>query len=333
MTLVIQIIICFVAILLGAFFSGTETGIYRLSKFRLRLGVEQNRKMYTLLAKAMDDSDGLIFSMLIGNNLVNYIATYLVTVILLGLEISENSAQVYTTLIMAPVLFIFSEVIPKNLYYYRCDAIMPRTAPVLWFFHKLFKCSGAIKLLKIISRLTGKKLRSSTSSSRPITRIGPAHVEQIISETHDEGLLSNVQNEMLNRLMNISSISVSSVMIKMSSAVTVNVKSTRPALLKLLKKYRYTRYPVYSGRHSNIIGFINIYEVLSAEKFENLMQFVKPIARFSGSISVSDAIDKMRDGNSKIVLVTAGYSKRAKVSGILTMKDLVEEFTGELAQW
>ena len=320
-------------ILLGAFFSGTETGIYRLSKFRLRLGVEQNRKLYTLLAKAMDDSDGLIFSMLIGNNLVNYLATYLVTTILLGFAMSENSAQVYTTLMMAPLLFIFSEVIPKNLYYYRCDSLMPRTAPVLWFFHTLFKCSGAVKLLKIISRLTGKKLRSSTSSSRARTRIGPAHVEQIISETHDEGLLSNVQNEMLNRLMNISNISVSSVMIGMSKTVTVNVKSDRQALLGLLTKHHYTRYPVYSKQHSNIIGFINIYEVLAAEEFENLSQFVKPVARFSGSISVSDAIDKMRDGRCKIVLVTAGYSKRAKVSGILTMKDLVEEFTGELAQW
>jgi putative hemolysin len=333
MTLVIQILVCFVLILLGAFFSGTETGIYRLSKFRLRLGVEQNRKLYTLLAKAMDDSDGLIFSMLIGNNLVNYIATYLVTVILLGLAMSENSAQVYTTLVMAPVLFIFSEVIPKNLYYYRCDAIMPRTAPVLWFFHTLFKWSGAVKLLKIISGLTGKKLRSSTSSSRAGTRIGPAHVEQIISETHDEGLLSNMQNEMLNRLMNISNISVSSVMIDVSKTVMVNVKSDRTKLLGLLKKHHYTRYPVYSKQPSNITGFINIYEVLAAEEFENLSQFVKPVARFSGSISVSDAIDKMRDGSCKIVLVTAGYSQRAKVSGILTMKDLVEEFTGELAQW
>ncbi|MCK5564669.1 MAG: DUF21 domain-containing protein [Planctomycetes bacterium] len=333
MALAVQILICFVLILLGAFFSGTETGIYRLSKFRLRLGVEQNRKLYTLLAKAMDDSDGLIFSMLIGNNLVNYLATYLVTTILLGFAMSENSAQVYTTLMMAPLLFIFSEVIPKNLYYYRCDSLMPRTAPVLWFFHTLFKCSGAVKLLKIISRLTGKKLRSSTSSSRARTRIGPAHVEQIISETHDEGLLSNVQNEMLNRLMNISNISVSSVMIGMSKTVTVNVKSDRQALLGLLTKHHYTRYPVYSKQHSNIIGFINIYEVLAAEEFENLSQFVKPVARFSGSISVSDAIDKMRDGRCKIVLVTAGYSKRAKVSGILTMKDLVEEFTGELAQW
>lgn len=333
MTLVVQILVCLLMIGLGAFFSGTETGIYRLSKFRLRLGVEQNRRLHTLLAKAMDDSDGLIFSMLIGNNLVNYIATYLVTVILLGLAMSENSAQVYTTLVMAPVLFIFSEVIPKNLYYYRCDAIMPRTAPVLWFFHTIFKWSGAVRLLKMISRMRGKKLRSSTSGARAVTRIGPAHIEQIISETHDEGLLSNVQNEMLNRLMNISNISVSSAMIRASKTVMVNVKSDRAEVLGLLKKHQFTRYPVYSGQQSNIVGFINIYEVLAAGEFVELSQFVKPVARFSGSISVSDAIDKMRDGSHKIVLVTAGYSRRAKVSGILTMKDLVEEFTGELAQW
>lgn len=333
MTLAMQILICFILIALGAFFSGTETGIYRLSKFRLRLGVEQNRKLHILLSKAMDDSDGLIFSMLIGNNLVNYLATYLVTAILLSFTLSENSVQVYTTLVMAPILFIFSEVIPKNLYYYRCDTIMPRTAPALWFFHTLFKCSGAVKLLKVISRLTGRKLRSSTSSSRPVTRIGPDHIEQIITETHDEGLLSNVQNEMLSRLMNISNISVSSVMIDVAKTIMVDVRSDRPALLELLKKHHYTRYPVYQNRRSNIIGFINIYQALTADDFTDLSHFVKPVARFSGSISVSDAIDKMREGGHKIVIATAGYSQKAKVSGILTMKDLVEEFTGELAQW
>ena len=124
--------------MLGAFFSGSETGIYRLSKFRLRLGIEQKHPLSALLGKVTADSNALIFSMLIGNNLVNYLATSIVTVMLLNSALSENAAQLYATLIMSPVLFIFSEVIPKNIYYYHSDTLMLRSAPLLWCLRSSF---------------------------------------------------------------------------------------------------------------------------------------------------------------------------------------------------
>jgi len=285
----------------------------------------------------MEDSDGLIFSMLIGNNLVHYIATSIITVMLLKTTLSQQSVQLYATLIMSPVLFIFSEVIPKNLYYYHSDVIMPRLAAITWFFHKLFKCSGAVWLLKSITRLTGKRLVGETSGSIPISSGSSVHIKQIIRETHDEGLLSSVQNDMLNRLINLSKISVSSVMIPLAKTKMVDINSDRKHILDLLNKYQYTRYPVYKKHRANIIGFVNIYEILAMEDLQgrdlSRSGAVKPIARFSGSLSVSNAIEKMRNGDHKIVLVTHGYSKSGKVSGILTMKDLVEEFTGELSQW
>ena len=337
MILTLQIIACCLLILLGAFFAGSETGVYRLSRFRLRLGIEQKRPLHSLLGNVMEDSDGLIFSMLIGNNLVHYIVTSIITLMLLKTTLSQQSVQLYATLIMSPVLFIFSEVIPKNLYYYHSDVIMPRLAAVTWFFHKLFKCSGAVWLLKSITRLTGKRLAGETSSSIPISFGSSAHIKQIIRETHDEGLLSSVQNDMLNRLINLSKISVSSVMIPLAKTKMVDINSDRKHLLHLLNKYNYTRYPVYKKHRANIVGFVNIYEVLAMEDLQSCdlsgSGFARPIARFSGSLSVSDVIEKMRNKNHKIVLVTHGYSQSGKVSGILTMKDLVEEITGELAEW
>jgi putative hemolysin len=115
MLLIFQILICVLMVILGGFFAGSETGIYRLSRFRLRLGMGKKHYSYTLLGKMMDDSGGLVFSMLIGNNLVHYIVTSIVTVMFLDLSISEHAAQLYATVLMAPVLFIFSEVIPKNI--------------------------------------------------------------------------------------------------------------------------------------------------------------------------------------------------------------------------
>ena len=106
MALIYQIPACVVLVTLGAFFAGSETGIYRLSRFRLRLGIEHKKPFYALLGKTMDDSTGLVFSMLIGNNLVHYLVTCVVTVMLLTKVTSAHAAQLYATCLIAPILFI-----------------------------------------------------------------------------------------------------------------------------------------------------------------------------------------------------------------------------------
>lgn len=321
-------------IALGAFFAGSETGIYRLSRFRLRLGIEHKKPFYALLGKVMDDSTGLVFSMLIGNNLVHYLVTSIVTVILLATAVTTHAAQLYATCLMAPTLFIFSEVIPKNVYYHRADTLMPRFAPLLWFFHKLFTYSGAIALLKTISRTFTALLGLPATTSGAITTARTGYIRQIIRETRDEGILSPVQNDIMNRLINIPNITIASVMTPITKTEMLKVSSDRTQVLALLRRCSYTRLPVYEHSHNNITGFVNIYEVLrSGEEFQNLRDFLKPIARFAATTSVIDAMNRMRRQNHKIVLVVPEYARRKRPFGIVTMKDLVEEFTGELAQW
>jgi len=333
MILAYQILIVVILVLLGGFFAGSETGVYCLSLFRLRLGIEQKRPFYTLLGKLMDDSHGLVFSMLIANNLTHYIATSIVTLILLGASIGEGSAGFYTTVIMTPILFVFSEVIPKNIYYHRANDLMPRLAPLLWSFHTLFKNSGAIAALKFVSHLFSRPLGAAIEEPATVTSSRRSYMEQIIQETHDEGILSPLQDMIMKRMINISSIFISSVMTPIGKVQTLDINTTRAELLKTLGRFYHTRFPVYDGSRNNITGFIDIYEVLSTdEDFQSLGDFVKPIAQFNSTTSVINAINKMRQHGYKIVMVTAGKDDQ-RVVGIVTMKDLVEELTGELVQW
>ena len=334
MALIYQIPACVLLVALGAFFAGSETGIYRLSRFRLRLGIEHKKPFYALLGKVMDDSTGLVFSMLIGNNLVHYLVTSIVTVMLLTTVAGAHAAQLYTTCLMAPILFIFSEVIPKNVYYNRANVLMPRFAPLLWFFHKLFTYSGAIALLKTISRIFTTLLGLPAATSGAITAAHTGYIRQIIRETRDEGILSPLQNDIMNRLINIPQITIASVMTPIAKTEMLDVNSTRDEVMTILGRCPYTRLPVYEHSRNNITGFVNIYEVLrSDDDFQNLRQFVRPIGRFAATTSVIDAINRMRMQNHKIVLVVPEYARRKRPFGIVTMKDLVEELTGELAQW
>ena len=328
------------SLILGALCGGAETGLYRLSRLRLRLGVEKKRFPFIILNKCLRDSSGLLLSVLIGNNLAHYLATSTVTYVFFTYVFlrqpgAERNAELVATLLTAPMLFIFSELIPKNILFYRADLLMPYLAPILYAFHKLLSWCGAVPLLKLISSLFTRLAGLTSSSKTVITSAQRHNVQAILQDTREEGVLSSVQTDIINRLISISNIRIRSVMIPINNVQMVDANSDNSALLNKLKKCAFTRLPVVEGRPENIIGFINIYEALSsAEQFTELRNFIKPVRKLDADTVVSDAINIMARENQKIVLVTRiGRAGRERPIGIVTMKDLVEELLGELAEW
>jgi len=333
--LIVLAVIC--CVLLGGLFSGSETGLYQLSRLRLRLGVEKRQFSFVILGRCFRDSSGLLLSLLIGNNLVNYLATSLVTSSFLsrfGAEF-EHRAELSATLLMVPILFIFSELIPKNIFLYRADVLTPYFSPVLYAFYKPLKWIGILPALKFISSWFASLVGLAASSRTFISSAQRHKVQAILQDTHEEGILSTVQSDIINRLVGISHVYISSVMIPIHNVETVDVNSDESALLKKLNRCAFTRLPVTEGRAGSIIGFINIYEVLSSsEKYTDLRSFIKPIRKLNAGMTVIDAMNVMQKEKHKIVLVVrAGRFGRQRPVGIVTMKDLVEELLGELAEW
>lgn len=322
-------------VVLAGLFAGAETGLYRLSRLRLRLGVEKKHLSYILLGRCLHDRPGLLFSMLIGNNLSHYLATSIVTGILLAVVSTEHTAEIITTAITAPLLFVFAELIPKNIFFYRSDPLMPYVAPILYVFHKFLSLCGVIGLLKFISTFFARLAGSAYSSKTAITSAQRHTVQAFLQDTHEEGILSSVQTDIVNRLVKVSNVRLKLVMIPFDKVQTIDVNSDRLAVLNVLKKSAFTRLPVTEGQPGNVIGFIYIYETLSSsQKFSDLRHFIKPIEKLDTDTTVIDAINYMQKENQKIFLVTrAGPAGHEKPLGIVTMKDLVEELLGELAEW
>ena len=126
-----------------------------------------------------------------------------------------------------------------------------------------------------------------------------------------------------------------SVMIPIDKVLTVNINADNAALLNILREHSFTRLPVIDTQTGTFTGFINIYEALSSsQKFSNLHDLLKPIVKIDAETTVTDAINFMQAQNQKILLVIKGSrAGREKPLGIVTMKDLVEELLGELAEW
>jgi putative hemolysin len=319
-------------VLLAGFFAGSETGAYRLSRFRLRIGKQQKKRFFAMLSSLVSSGHSLLFTTLTGTNLSHYIVTSVTTYMLLGLTASQRQAELYATLTMTPILFVFAELIPKNLYFYRADSLMPRLAPVLWIFHKLFTYTGIVPALKAISKGFSRLLGLPVTSQYAMRE--PHHFSQIIKESREEGRISSVQSEIMHRLVHIPRMQIGSVMVPISKVGILNINTNRRQVLEEAAKVSFTRLLVFEGSHENIIGFIDVYESLADEKdFRDLRDFVKPIPTFPADGRVIDALNRMRKEHHKIVLVLRAHHGRERPVGIVTMKDLVEELTGELAEW
>ena len=168
-----------------------------------------------------------------------------------------------------------------------------------------------------------------------MTTIPQSHIRAILRDTQEEGILSSIQTDIINRLSGISNLSIKSVMTDIGKTETFDMNSDNQTVLNKLSKSAFTRLPVYETTETNIVGYINIYDCLtSTEQFTNLCDFTKPIRKLSAGTTVSDAINIMQSENQKIILVVrAVHGGREKPVGIVTMKDLVEELLGELSEW
>ena len=333
--MIIGLILTIIFLIVAAgFFAGAETGIYKVSRLRLRLGIKKNKFSFVVLGKSLSDSSGLLLSMLLGTNIAHYLITSIVTYILLAKLHSEYIAELSATFLTAPVLFVFSELLPKSIFFNRADFLMPRIAPVLFAFHKLLVWCGIIPLLKFISRFV-VRLAALPAPVETAAAVYSSSIKAILQETQDEGLLSSVQVDITNRLAKVPQLTIKSVMTPVEKVRMVEINSDNSALLGILKETVFTRMPVYDRWAENIVGFVNIYDCLAAgRQFANLNDFLEPIRKLNADATILDAINILQKEKQKIVLVTRpGHIGREKPVGIVTMKDLVEELFGELAEW
>ena len=320
------------SVFFSAFFSGAETGMYRLSRIHLRLGAERRRPLYRLLASSVQDSYGIMISLLLGNNLANYFATTLATLLLLRWTNDEERTQFLATAVMTPLLFLFGETIPKNVFYYQANRYMPPLAPLVWFFHRTFTRLGAVAAMKRLSGLFERLLHIPMNTQRAVDMTRREKIKQFFRETHEEGLVSKLQKEMMDRLIRIHELPVTTVMIPLSRIEMADVNTSRRELIELLRRSRYSHLPVYEGSRSNIIGVFDPDVALaSGEAFDNLRPFLQPLQTIPATATISEAVNSFRRRVQPFVLVSQAAGPRPRIIGMAARRDLVEELAGELS--
>ncbi len=124
-------------------------------------------------------------------------------------------------------------------------------------------------------------------------------------------------------------------MVSLNNVKSLNVDSRYEDVLEFIKRYTYTRVPLFENDPSQIAGYLNVYKYLTdpIASQRPVLNFMQPIESLTSDVSITEAINYMNRKNLKMVLVVRPAAGKAKAIGIVTMKDLVEEIFGELTEW
>jgi len=333
MNLFLSLTILAVLIFLSGILAGAETGAYRLSRSRLRLGAEQKKPLHRLLWGVVQDSHGLILSLLMGNNLANYFATSLAAYLFYTRLKNPAMAELYSTAVMTPLLFVCVDILPKNLFYYRADSFLVALSPLIWFVYNLFTRSGLTAVLKWLSRRINRIFHTSIDTPQAVDLTQREQVQQIFHETREEGLLSDVQKAMMDRLIRTPSLPVASVMTPWREVQAAELHTSIEQILARFAKCSFSRLPIYDKTPQHVLGYIEVYDALgSSAASQTLDTFIKPLMKISAGCSVISALHQMRRQRRPIALVVSETSPvhSQEILGLISRRDLIEEVTGEL---
>lgn len=322
-------------IVMSGYFSGSETGIYVMNVIKARLCRERGLRTARTLCGLIERPSLLLSTILIGTNLSNYWATALATLALKGMLVIEHNflLALVTTLIMEPPILIFGEMLPKNLYRRRADTLMNQSARSLRFFWVLFLPVSVI--LSLISGFAGFLLgRRRTPREEFWTA---RNIQQNLTEIAEHGTISPTQNLIAKNVLELRHTTVRSVTTPLARVFMVRDDYTFGRCFRLARKSRYSRYPVYRGKRSNIIGVVNLFDPLFTvtRKPEEMRDIkvsahVKPLVELADTMPVHEAIAMMRSEQSPLALVR---DSKNRALGVVTLKDLVEEIVGKLPAW
>ncbi len=318
---VIWLAITAVAVLLSALYSGLETGVYVLNKMRLELRAEAGSKPARTLRVMLRKTDSLLAALLIGTNIANYTATFAIGAMFVLAGHGEH-AQWYTMAAATPLLFVFGESAPKNLFQKAAESLVYR---LVWFLRGsqlVLTYCGLVPLVRGAGRLVARLTRVR----QPLGHEGLA---AIVAEGQASGALTHAQSIMADRIMHLTDIVVADAMKAMKDVRSAPVEITRAQFQEIVKDYHYSRLPLVD-RAGKVVGILDIYDILTEPADVQPAQRMTPPLLVSSRSTVTDALYHMQKARAPMAVVTGAGDKHI---GILTIKDLVEEIVGELEAW
>jgi len=318
-----EIISLIILIGLSGFFSGLEVALVGIQRSKVRQMLNEKLPGATSLDKLKSNPSRMMASVNLGNNLVNVAATALATDI--ALKTFESAGLAIAIGVMTFLILIFGEITPKTY----CNANAAKIAlrysrvllafsyafyPIVWMFEKITK--GIINL---------------TGSTQEPPGLTEEEIKGVIEQGLHDKAIEKQESELVHGALNFDDIIIRSVMTSRTKMFTLNSKMLLFEALPMINKSGFSRIPIYGKNQDEIIGIVNVRDVLKCLEKEEKMISLQQISRkpifVSQEKKVNDLLKEMQGRKSHMAIVLDEFGG---VEGCVTLEDLVEEIVGEI---
>lgn len=320
----IAIAITFIGVLMSALYSGLETGLYTINRIRLDVRASTGWASAKRIRLMIDHPTRMLAVLLVCNNVANFLASYGAARVLNATSLSPWMAILINTIIMVPILFIFGEVLPKDLFRTHTDTLTYRWSATLSLTDKLLWWTGIVPLVSTIGKLASFVLGTESSiEPSPRRRFG-----LLFKEGLGGGVLSDEQITLADRVLAMRSLTVKGEMVPWSRVSCIGINVPLSHRSHAIRNAIHTRLPVVDDR-GFVRGVLPILSALLSPETSTDELLVTPLI-LAPETPVRDALNQLRKSGVAMAIVTESNQKPA---GIVTLKDLVEPIVGELGAW
>ena len=319
----IQLLTLVLLVSLSAFFSSAETALTTVNRIRVRTLAEAGNKNAITLTKILENQGKMLSAILVGNNVANLTASSLSTTLVMS--IWGNKAVSIGTGILTLVILVFGEISPKTISTLYSETIALRYAKIVYAFMTIMT-----PVIYVVHILSSSFLRFiHVNPNKKQDSITEDELRTIVDVSHEEGVIESEERKMINNVFDFGDSVARDIMIPRIDMTLVDVNATYEELIDIFREEMYTRIPVYEETNDNVIGIINMKDLLLTDNSTdfNIRNFLRePLYTYEYK-KTAELMIEMRQTCNNVVIVLDEYGATA---GMITLEDLLEEIVGEI---
>lgn len=326
MMAVLVVAIGLVGLFLSGLFSGSETGLYCANRLRLELAAREGDRRASRVLRFLSDPAAALSITLMGTNVSNYVVTSATAFALAELiGVSAAKTEVYTVVFLTPVVFVFGEVTPKNLFQLFPNVLLQRGSLLLSGASAIFRLMGAVALLTAMARFLDRLVGSPADlgASEPKRRVASMLQEALAGHS-----LGMQHSGLIERVCGISETPVHTVMVSRNRVVTIPASADRKELMRIARRTSHARLPLTDRRATHVVGTIKVDDLLRDSEWSRVSERATPAIFVSPHQSVATTITELRRAGQDLAVVK---DLAGRMLGIVTLSDSLAEIVGDLA--
>ncbi|MDO4623677.1 MAG: hemolysin family protein [Eubacteriales bacterium] len=319
----VQIVLLIILLLGSGFFSSAETAFTTVNRIQVQLLADEKNRNAERVLWILDHSPKMLSAILIGNNLVNISASALATT--LTIHFFGNVYVGAATGILTLLVLVFGEITPKSLAsLYSLQMALAYSGVIVFLMKMLTPVIFVIEgirtgLLKLLGIDPNAKLNAMTEDE----------LKTLVDVGLEDGAIEDDEFEMITNVFRLDESLAKDIMVPRIDMTFIPVDATREELMEIYREEKYTRYPVYSEDRDQVIGTINMKDLLMYPENEpfNIRKILRtPHFTFEHK-EVGTLLIEMRKASISLIIVLDEYGA---TSGMITLEDILEEIVGEI---